>query len=37
MIVMITAPGNELVTQPNSLKRAAAKLMEDRNWIVEIC
>lgn len=37
MIDVITAPGNELVTQPKSLKRAAAKLMEDRNGIMRVC
>lgn len=37
MIDMITASGIELVTQPNSLKRAAAKLTEDRSGIVEVC
>lgn len=37
MIDMITASGIELVIQPNSLKRAAAKIMEDRNGIMEVC
>lgn len=34
---MVTTPGNELVTQSNSLKRAAAKLTEDRNGIMQVC
>lgn len=34
---MIIAPTNEFPTQPNSLKRATAKLMEARNGIMEAC
>lgn len=37
MIDMIIAPSNEFPTQPKSLKRAAAKLMEARNRIMEAC
>lgn len=37
MIDMIIALSNEFPTQPECLKRAAAKLMEARNGIMEAC
>lgn len=37
MTDMIIAPSNKFPTQPKSLKRAAAKLMEARNGIMEAC
>jgi len=37
MIDMIIAPSNEFPTQPRSLRRAAAKLTEARNGIIEAC